>query len=119
MMVQAPDSQATNRIFDEAARIIGWGSPVTGQAVCASLTKHNWVDCGTILDDFVSYSMNGYTFFGGKYSGISIIGGDSGSPVYRRETSTTASILGVVSGGAYFGLTFGILFNNGYTVVNW
>lgn len=119
MMVQGPDSQATNMIFDEGARIVSWGNPVTGSSVCASLTKHNLVDCGSVLDDFVSYTMNGYTFFGGKYSGISIIGGDSGSPVYHRNTGTTANILGVVSGGAYFGLTTGILMNNGYTVVNW
>jgi hypothetical protein len=119
MIVYGPDSQATNMIYAEARRITSFAYPVTGDFVCASLTKSNTIDCGSVTDDFVSYTMNGYSFYGGSYSGISIIGGDSGSPVYRRVSATSANIFGVVSGGAYFTLTTGVLQNNGYTVVNW
>jgi hypothetical protein len=119
MIVYAPDSQAGNRIYAASPRVVSFGNPVVGSSVCASLSKRDLVDCGTVADDFVSYGMNGFTFFGGKYSGISIASGDSGSPVYHAFNSASASVLGLVSGGAYFALTTGVMQNNGYTVVNW
>jgi hypothetical protein len=117
MIVQGPDSQAGNDIFAESRTIIGWGQPVAGSGVCASLTKSDTIKCGTVGDDFGSYYMNGFHFFGATYN-FTIIGGDSGSPVYHRNT-TTVNAIGVVSGGAWFTRTTDVLQPNGYQVVNW
>lgn len=116
MIVYGPDTQAGRRIYGESRTMVSLGFPVQGSSVCASLSKRDTIDCGTITDDFVSYSIDGHVLFGGSYSGITIVGGDSGSPVYKRLNATQTNILGVVSGGAYFTRTTDVLQNNGYTL---
>lgn len=121
MTVFAPDSQATNLIYGEALKVVAQGYPTAGISVCASLTASNTVDCGSVVDDFRSYQYcwpGGpcYTNFGAWFSGISIISGDSGAPVYHR-LSTGVSMYGVISTGADFALTTAVLLNNGYSVV--
>lgn len=117
MVVQGPDSQAGNRVYGESRTIRALDVPYTGESVCASLTKSNHVDCGTVTGALQWYVVNGYGLWGAGFSGISIIGGDSGSPVYHYDPGTTVTMFGVISTGNHFALPAKVLPQIGYTPV--
>ena len=106
MKAQMGDIQASDWIWGEGSRRVGgYRAPVYGEAICTSLgySQHGspiGIDCGTVSDDFKGYNLNGvwgsYYVFGGDAQGLSIQGGDSGSPVYVR-LGTQAIAIGVVS----------------------
>jgi hypothetical protein len=61
--------------------------PILNEAVCASMATSDINDCGTVSDDFRSWTSQtlNITVWGGDTSGIGPpIDGDSGSPVYVR-----------------------------------
>jgi hypothetical protein len=100
MRVSMNDAQASDDIYNDGNNIVGSGSPATGETLCASLGKgSNTVKCGTVQDDWRSWISEtaGYTVWGGDMS-YSTVGGDSGSPVYRRlpgGTGDDARAIGV------------------------
>lgn len=100
MRVSMNDAQASDDIYNDGNNIVGSGSPATGETLCASLGKgSNTVKCGTVQDDWRSWISEtaGYTVWGGDMS-YTTVGGDSGSPVYRRlpgGTGDDARAIGV------------------------
>jgi hypothetical protein len=82
MRVQMSNSQASESLYDSAASInvVDW--PTTGLWVCASLGVSNSWSCGTVSDNYTSWtcSICNCTVYGGDTT-LSIIGGDSGSPL--------------------------------------
>lgn len=90
MRVAMPDNEATNRIYAEVRRVQGRRDPIQGEAVCASLGRTDALACGTIADADVAYNDgNGLHIVNATdLTGINIQGGDSGSPVYVRSSTT-------------------------------
>jgi hypothetical protein len=91
MRVGLYDSQASNLVYARSHDgLLGTGQslPVVGEAVCVSLGKSDEPDCGTVHDDWLSWTSEtaNYTVWGGDTSGIYPIGGDSGSPLYTVHT---------------------------------
>jgi hypothetical protein len=99
MRVQMPNSQGTNRIYGEARRVSGRRAPIQDELVCASLRITNWIDCGTVSDtDRDATYNNGFVIKSlADTTGIEILGGDSGSPVYVQATSTSALAIGLAA----------------------
>ena len=102
-VTMASDSEASDDIYNDGNDIVGSGSPSAGETLCASLGKgSNTVKCGTVNSTWVSYSFTthgSYTIWGGDMS-YTTVGGDSGSPVYRRlpgGTGDSARAIGVNS----------------------
>lgn len=102
MRVSMSDAQASDDIYGDGNNIVGSGTPTTGETLCASLGKgSNTVKCGTVQDDWRSWISDtadpDITVWGGDMS-YSTVGGDSGSPVYRRlpgGTGDDARAIGV------------------------
>lgn len=85
MHVSIRDVQAPDDVYNDGNDIIGMGTPTTGETLCASLGRSATVKCGTVQDDWRSWTSEtaGFTVWGGDMS-YTTIKGDSGSPVYRR-----------------------------------
>ncbi|MDP9468851.1 MAG: S1 family peptidase [Chloroflexota bacterium] len=97
--VQLPNTQASKVIYGEGSRLItGWDWPVTGAIVCASLGYKQVVDCGNVTISIGGYTLEGFLRWGTDTTGIVTQGGDSGSPLYVRGSSTLRG-LGVYSAG--------------------
>lgn len=92
MRVQMPDSEATNRIYGEVRRVAGRRDPLQGEAVCASLGNRNVIDCGTVGNANAEYNDdNGlHIVNAADLTGVDIVAGDSGSPVYVRASASQA-----------------------------
>jgi hypothetical protein len=78
------DANASNQIYGDNARVIGFEVPLQGISVCASLAASNTIRCGTVTSAIVTYtgSTCGCLTLGVK-SSITAIGGDSGSPIWE------------------------------------
>lgn len=87
-----PDSEATNRIYGEVRRVAGRRDPLQGEAVCASLGNRNVIDCGTVGNANAEYNDdNGlHIVNAADLTGVDIVAGDSGSPVYVRASASQA-----------------------------
>jgi hypothetical protein len=104
MKVEFSDAQASDGIYgaSPSVHVGGYRAPVYGEAVCASLPKQTGpvLDCGTVSDDFKSYSISGawgtWIVYGGDSSGILVQQGDSGAPVFVL-LGTQAVAIGVES----------------------
>ncbi len=112
MKVEIADTQASDWIYGEPHTFHagGYRDPVYGEYICAYLPKQLAEDCGTVADDFLSYSLTDsskwetYVMYGADASGMTAIGGDSGAPVYA-PVGSQAVALGVMSDTAErFGL---------------
>jgi hypothetical protein len=105
MRVSMADAQASTKIVGESRVINGESYPSVGQAVCDSRGNQDVIDCGTVTSTSARWLSNtaNYYVYGGLTDGISQIGGDSGSPLYERFTSTTVFADGIVttSGGNF------------------
>lgn len=90
MRVGLPDAQASNLIYGTShTGTLGSGAlPVVNETVCASEGNNNAIDCGTVSDDWTSWTSTtaNYVVYGGDTDGIYPIGGDSGSPLFTRRT---------------------------------
>jgi hypothetical protein len=108
MKVQMGDSQASEWIYGSTALVGGYRAPIYGEAICASLGVSNFIDCGTVSDDFKGYNISGdwgtYYVYGGDGSGLAVGGGDSGSPVYVRSGSQAIGIGVISTTGQEYGL---------------
>lgn len=99
------DVQASDDIYAASSDITGSGTPVLNETVCASKGTSNEVDCGTVSVLWMSWTSStaGYTVWGGDTSGIAnIIGGDSGSPIYRNVGSGAIAIGVINTAGGLF-----------------
>lgn len=99
MRLSMLDAQASDDIYGGSSDITGYGTPVLNEAVCTSKGTSNKVDCGTVSVLWMNWVSNvaGFTVWGGDTSGIAnIIGGDSGSPLYRN-VGVSAVALGVIN----------------------
>lgn len=96
MRVQMSDSQASESLYDSAAAINAVDWPTTGMWVCASLGMSNSWSCGTVSDNYTSWTgaQCSCTIYGGS-STRTIIGGDSGSPLV--DGNLPYSAIGVMS----------------------
>lgn len=100
MRVQMADAQASTLIYGDGAFMGSAALPVPGEAVCASLAQTNAKKCGTVTDDWWSWTSEtaNVTVWGGD-SNLAPIDGDSGSPIYRK----------VLLGGDYYFIPIGIM----------
>lgn len=83
MRVQMSNSQASESLYDSAAAINAVDWPTTGMWVCASLGVSNSWSCGTVSDNYTSWTDDkciGCVIYGGDTT-HSTIGGDSGAPL--------------------------------------
>ena len=110
MKVEFPDAQASDWIYAAPSTLHagGYRAPIYGEYICASLPKQTNLDCGTVADDFLSYTLSGawgtYVLYGGSAAGMTAVTGDSGGPVYA-PIGSQAVALGVMSStGEAFGL---------------
>ncbi len=89
MRVQMPDAQASALVYGVPAvqQIVAAALPVVGMAVCGSLGISNTIRCGTVTSTWTSWTSSdcnpACTVWGGATSGITLIPGDSGSPMYQ------------------------------------
>lgn len=98
MLVQIPDSQASNRIYGSSRKVVGHLWPAVGHVICASGAETNTIDCGTVTDDWTSWisSTSGFTVWGSSYRDIALTNGDSGAPIYYGgPTGTDTWAMGV------------------------
>ena len=100
-LVGFPDGQASKYIFGEGTRVIYRATaPYTGELVYGSLGNSNVVRQGTVWAGWGEYYMNGYLLHGSNVHDLATIGGDSGSPLYLRDTANGRLIgLATYSGG--------------------
>lgn len=98
MRVSMLDSQLGTGIYAETRPTSVEGYGYTGLAVFDSRGHANIIDGGTVASDYVRWYSNtgGFYVYGGSTNGIAQIGGDSGSPLYERYTSTMAAAIGIV-----------------------
>ncbi len=98
--VQMPNSQGTNRIYGESRRVHGRRDPIQDETVCASLRMANLIDCGTVSDadrDYIDGLCGCRIINAADTTGIDIVGGDSGAPVYVRADADSAIAVGLAS----------------------
>ncbi len=81
-------AQESDNVFAEGDDIIGMGVAAQGETLCASLgAGSNAIKCGTVTTTWVSYNFGAawgnFDLWGADMS-YTTVGGDSGSPVYRR-----------------------------------
>jgi hypothetical protein len=98
MRVSLNDGQLGTGIYAESRPTSVEGYGYTGLVVYDSRGHANLIDGGTVASDYVRWYSNtgGYYVYGGSTNGIAQIGGDSGSPLYERYTSTMAAAIGIV-----------------------
>jgi len=92
--------EESDNVFNEGTDIIGMGTPAQGETLCASLgAGSNIIKCGTVTTTWVSNNFGAawgsFDLWGGDMS-YTTIGGDSGSPVYRRIPGGTGDRLRAV-----------------------
>lgn len=82
MRIQMSNGQASESLYDSAAAINAVDWPITGMWVCASLGVSNSWSCGTVSDNYTSWTgaACNCTIYGGDTT-HSIIDGDSGAPL--------------------------------------
>ena len=82
------DVQASDNIFGCCTDIVGMGSPILNEVLCASLGRTQAIHCGPVLVTWGQHfsSTGGFNVWGARIN-ISTQGGDSGSPVYRLVAS--------------------------------
>jgi hypothetical protein len=105
MRVSMQDAEASDDVFNESNNIVGHGTPTVGETLCASLGKgSNTIKCGTVQDDWrslISDTANpDITVWGGDMS-YTTVGGDSGSPVYRRLPGGTGDDIRAIGVNAH------------------
>lgn len=86
MRVSMFDVQVSDDVYNDGNDIVGMGTPTTGETLCASLGAGSaTIKCASVQDDWRSWTSDiaGFTVWGGDM-GYTTVGGDSGSPVYRR-----------------------------------
>lgn len=98
--IQMPDPQASDDLFGGPSNIVGSRYPSQGEAVCASLSMTQTIDCGTIRDAYKSWTSStcGCPVYGADHDSISTQPGDSGSPIYVGTSSAVA--VGIHNTGA-------------------
>lgn len=101
MRVQMSDSQDSNQIYGEGRVVTSSRNPMQNESVCSArgVSPAPTIDCGTVSDTSTSWIGGACqcTINGADTSGISIVLGDSGSPIYVRASSTSAVAIGVVN----------------------
>lgn len=99
MRVQLWNSLGSNLIYADPHDVTGSRDPIQGETVCASLAETDAVDCGTVTDTDTTWQSDGCscTIKGADVDGISILKGDSGSPLYRRSSATDATAVGLIN----------------------
>jgi hypothetical protein len=104
MRVQMPDGQVSKAIWGSAWLVETERPPLNDEEVCASLGYTNTVDCGNVSTAFYHWTSSscGCAQQGADVNGITIQGGDSGSPVYAIFNQHDVA-LGSISttGGAF------------------
>lgn len=111
MRVQMSNSQASDSLYDSAASInvVDW--PTTGLWVCASLGRSDSWSCGTVSDNYTSWTgaSCSCTIYGGDTT-ISSQGGDSGSPIV--DGNLPYSAIGIINAASgEFAIMKDILFD--------
>lgn len=93
MRVDFRDVQASNLVFGMSGEVVGTWYPDVGETHCASLGVSYTIDCGTITDDYASWTgpACGCTLWGATWSGVSWVDGDSGSPFTLGPDATVAT----------------------------
>lgn len=99
MRVSLADSNLGDRIFDESRPLSVEGFGYVGLPVYDSRGHSDVIDGGTVKSSDVRWYSDtaGYYVYGGSTTGIAQVGGDSGSPLYERYTSTMAAAIGIVN----------------------
>ena len=86
-------------------------APVLNEVVCGSMGRGDLIDCGTVSSTHFSWTSEHCNcgVWGARDSGITPIGGDSGSPLFEK----------VLLGGDYYIVPVGIVDhqNGGFAVV--
>jgi hypothetical protein len=98
MRVSLADTNLGDHICDETRPVSVEGYGYVGLAVYDSRGYTDSLDGGTVKSDYVRWLSDtaGYYVYGGSTTGISQVGGDSGSPLYERYTSTMGAAIGIV-----------------------
>lgn len=101
MRVELWANQESDDVFAASSDITFYeGTPSQGETLCASLGNSNELKCGTVESTWVAYnfgaSWGNYDIWGGDMS-FTIIGGDSGSPLYRKLANGIVRAIGVMS----------------------
>ncbi len=100
MRVYISNSQASDYLYGSASTISTADWPTTGMWVCASLGVTNYWSCGTVSDNYTSWTDTtcNCTSYGGDTT-HSIIKGDSGSPLVNGNLPYSAiGIMNTTSG---------------------
>lgn len=102
MRVGIPSGQVSNGIFNAPAgmEVDAYSAPLSGETLCGALGMSDRYDCGLIIDTFKTWTSTtcNCTVEGGRV-GITSIGGDSGSPLFRVVTQYTVRAVGVTNQG--------------------
>jgi hypothetical protein len=105
--VHMPDARASEQIID-VRPLVGATWPSHGQHLCSSLGNSDppAPDCGQVTDGYFGYVSPGgcnCLQYGGDVDFISIIVGDSGSPLVVYNSPSTSLAVGIVatSGGKF------------------
>lgn len=95
--INMQDWQASDDVYAGPINITGSRYPSQGEAVCASLGRTQWVDCGTIRDTYKSWTSQtcGCPVYGADHDGIATQVGDSGSPIYAGVAGGNGVALGI------------------------
>lgn len=119
MTVQVNDAQGSNKIYDGQPLITLTGVPWIGMPVCASAAVSNAILCGSVQDDYLTWSDGTYTGIQGGDSSMTFIGGDSGSPIYGSAYPLDTAV-GIVNGAAgQFAIVRDALSYWGYSIRNY
>jgi hypothetical protein len=99
MRVQLADAQATNLIYDRPLRVMSDRQPIQGEGICASLGFQDAWDCGTVSTTHTSWisSTRSCVVWGADADGITIVPGDSGSPIVNNTLSGSYVAIGIVN----------------------
>jgi hypothetical protein len=99
MRVEMPDGQASNRIVGTEKRVTAHGNPITGEPACVSLGEQAYEDCGYVDAGSATWGPAGTlcncVLSGARFERGSVPG-DSGSPVYRPTSATSATALALM-----------------------
>ncbi len=99
MRVQMSDAQDSNRIYLDTQLVTTSRNPIQGEGVCASLGFDGSFDCGTVVDSVDTWigEACGCVINGADSDGITIIPGDSGSPMVNNVSVGNFAAIGIVN----------------------
>ena len=119
MTVQVNNAQGSNQIYGDTPLITMTGVPWVGMPVCASAAESNAIKCGSVQDDYLTWSDGTYTGIQGADSSMTFVGGDSGSPIYASPGSLNTAVGIVDASTGEFAIVRDALNAWGYSIRNY